>query len=114
MTMRGLRGARLLALLIPAVLLGGAWGFQLIGGLYPCEMCHWQRWPHYGALVFAALAFVTGGPRGKATLVALLGPEAARAKLAEAEQAALDALAPFGERAAVLVEAARFAASRAH
>ncbi|MEH3035019.1 MAG: disulfide bond formation protein B [Sphingomonas adhaesiva] len=65
-----LRNARLLALLIPAALLGGAWAFQLIGGLYPCEMCHWQRWPHYGALVFAALAFVTGGPRGKATLVA--------------------------------------------
>jgi farnesyl diphosphate synthase len=50
---------------------------------------------------------------GKATLVALLGPEAARAKLAEAEKAALGALAPFGERAAVLIEAARFAASRA-
>lgn len=67
---RGLRNARLLALLIPAALLGGAWAFQMIGGLYPCEMCHWQRWPHYGALVLAALAFVIGGPRGKATLVA--------------------------------------------
>jgi disulfide bond formation protein DsbB len=66
----GLRNARLLALLIPAALLGGAWAFQLIGGLYPCEMCHWQRWPHYGALAFAVLAFVIGGPRGKATLVA--------------------------------------------
>ncbi|KTT70943.1 disulfide bond formation protein B [Sphingomonas endophytica] len=66
----GLRNARLLALLVPLALLAGAWGFQLIGGLYPCEMCHWQRWPHYGALVFAALAFVTGGPRVKATLVA--------------------------------------------
>ncbi|WP_288457376.1 disulfide bond formation protein B [uncultured Sphingomonas sp.] len=66
----GLRNARLLALVIPAALLGGAWAFQLLGGLYPCEMCHWQRWPHYGALVLAVLAFATGGPRVKATLVA--------------------------------------------
>ena len=50
--------ARALALLIPAALLAGAWGSQLIGRLYPCEMCHWQRWPHYAALVLALLAFV--------------------------------------------------------
>src|ERR1700739_3152545 len=24
----------------------GALGFQYIGGYPPCEMCHWQRWPH--------------------------------------------------------------------
>jgi len=67
---RGLRTARLLALLVPAALLAGAWAFQLIGGLYPCEMCHWQRWPHYGAAAMAALAFVIGTPRVQATLVA--------------------------------------------
>jgi len=54
----GFRQARLLALLVPGALLAGAWGSQLIGGLYPCEMCHWQRWPHYAALVVAALCFV--------------------------------------------------------
>ncbi len=52
------RRARGLALLLPAALLAGAWGSQLIGHLYPCEMCHWQRWPHYAALAFAALAYV--------------------------------------------------------
>jgi len=52
------RLARLLALLLPAALLAGAWGSQLWGGLYPCEMCHWQRWPHYAAVVVALLAFV--------------------------------------------------------
>jgi disulfide bond formation protein DsbB len=52
------RRARLLALLLPAALLAGAWGSQLIGHLYPCEMCHWQRWPHYAALPFALLAFL--------------------------------------------------------
>ena len=67
---RSLQTARLLALLIPAMLLAGAWAFQLIGGLYPCEMCHWQRWPHYAALAFAALAFIVDGARVKATLVA--------------------------------------------
>ena len=39
-------------------LLAGAWFSQLVGHLYPCEMCHWQRWPHYAALPFALLAFV--------------------------------------------------------
>ena len=28
----------------------GAWGFQYIGGLAPCEMCYWQRWPHMAAV----------------------------------------------------------------
>ncbi len=51
---------------------------------------------------------------GKATFVALLGPEAARARLAEAERGAIAALAPFGDKAAILIEAARFATSRTH
>ncbi len=55
---RSERSARWLALLVPAGLLAGAWGAQLIGHLYPCEMCHWQRWPHYAAVAVALLAFV--------------------------------------------------------
>lgn len=55
---RNLVAARWIALLLPAGLLAGAWGSQLIGHLYPCEMCHWQRWPHYAAVVVALLAFV--------------------------------------------------------
>src|SRR6476659_8246378 len=50
-------GARLIALLLPLALLGGALGSQYLGGLHPCEMCYWQRWPHAAAIVFAALAF---------------------------------------------------------
>ncbi|MGN6375015.1 MAG: disulfide bond formation protein B [Sphingomonas sp.] len=61
--------ARWIALLLPAALLAGAWGFQLIGGLVPCEMCHWQRWPHYAAVVLALLAFVVPGMRNRRTLV---------------------------------------------
>ena len=30
----------------------GALAFQYLGGLAPCEMCIWQRWPHGAAIVF--------------------------------------------------------------
>jgi disulfide bond formation protein DsbB len=50
--------ANVFAFALPAALLAGAWGSQLIGHLYPCEMCHWQRWPHYAALGIALLAFL--------------------------------------------------------
>lgn len=45
--------ARLIALAVPALLLGGALGSQYIGGLFPCEMCYWQRWPHLAAILLA-------------------------------------------------------------
>jgi disulfide bond formation protein DsbB len=31
---------------VSVILLGGALAFQYLGGLAPCEMCIWQRWPH--------------------------------------------------------------------
>jgi disulfide bond formation protein DsbB len=49
--------ARLIALLLPSALLLGAVGSQYIGGLHPCEMCYWQRWPHSVAIALALLAF---------------------------------------------------------
>jgi len=49
--------ARWIALLLPIGLLGGAIGSQYLGGLVPCEMCIWQRWPHAAAILLAALAF---------------------------------------------------------
>jgi disulfide bond formation protein DsbB len=53
--------ARALALLVPAALLAGAFAFQYLGGLSPCEMCWWQRYAHMAALAFAVLALVAGG-----------------------------------------------------
>jgi farnesyl diphosphate synthase len=50
--------------------------------------------------------------RGKATLVALLGADAARTRLEALVEDAEAALAPFGGRAVTLKEAARFIASR--
>ena len=67
--------ARLIALLLPTSLLGAAYGSQYIGGLYPCEMCWWQRYAHFAALPFALLAFsgAAAAPRSRAfTLLAAL------------------------------------------
>lgn len=46
----------LLALIGSALLLGGALYFQYVLGLAPCEMCHWQRWPHIASIVAGAAA----------------------------------------------------------
>lgn len=46
----------LLAAAGSAALLLGALAFQFIGGLAPCPLCIWQRWPH----VVAAIAGVLG------------------------------------------------------
>lgn len=63
-----------LALLVPAGLLAGALISQYGFGLYPCEMCHWQRWPHYAALPFAALGLwrKSAGFAGLAALLVLI------------------------------------------
>ena len=54
----GARLVRLLALVVPAGLLGGALASQYVGGLSPCEMCYWQRWPHAAAILLAGAAFL--------------------------------------------------------
>jgi len=64
--------ARLLALVAPAVLLGGAYLSQYAGGLHPCEMCYWQRWPHFVGIAFAALAFLFAASSQNARLLTAL------------------------------------------
>src|ERR1700752_2798764 len=44
-------GAAIFAGTVSLILLGGALAFQYLGGLAPCEMCIWQRWPHGVAIV---------------------------------------------------------------
>jgi disulfide bond formation protein DsbB len=51
-----------------ALLLVAAFGFQHLGGLAPCEMCLWQRWPHAVAIGIGAVALAV--PMG---VIALLG-----------------------------------------
>ncbi|GIX20821.1 disulfide bond formation protein B [Erythrobacter cryptus] len=55
--MDALGKARALAVLVPAALLGGAYVAQYGFGLYPCEMCWWQRYPHFAALGLGLAAF---------------------------------------------------------
>jgi disulfide bond formation protein DsbB len=62
---------RLFALLLPLALLAGAYGSQYFGGLYPCEMCWWQRYPHFGAVPIAVLAFLISNTAMQRVLVAL-------------------------------------------
>jgi disulfide bond formation protein DsbB len=62
-----------IAIAVPLALLAGAWSFQIWGGLFPCEMCWWQRYGHIAALVFAVLALLVGDLRARIVLVALAG-----------------------------------------
>ncbi|WP_019830977.1 disulfide bond formation protein B [Sphingomonas sp. PR090111-T3T-6A] len=74
--MTALSRARLIAVLVPAALLGGALASQYIGHLVPCEMCMWQRWPHLAALVLALIAvLLRSNPKASRgfTLLAALG-----------------------------------------
>lgn len=61
--------ARLLAFGVPAALLTSAYLSQYVGGLHPCEMCYWQRWPHFAAVGLAALAFLFAAPSRNARLL---------------------------------------------
>jgi disulfide bond formation protein DsbB len=60
MTLTDRRGLILLAGLGSLGLLLGAFGFQHIGGLAPCAMCLWQRWPHAAAILIGVVALATG------------------------------------------------------
>ena len=71
--MRSDRGAALLTGGVAVALLAGAYGFQYIGNLAPCEMCWWQRYALFATAALAGLAIVTRN-RGlaAASIVALL------------------------------------------
>ena len=48
-----------IAILGSALLLLGAIGFQYLGGLPPCKLCYWQRYPHVLAIIFGVIYFYT-------------------------------------------------------
>ncbi|MCR9127523.1 MAG: disulfide bond formation protein B [Rhodobacteraceae bacterium] len=64
------------ALLGSAALLAGAFAFQHLGGLAPCKMCIWQRYPHVAAVALG-LAALGLGYRGLAWLGAAAAAVAA-------------------------------------
>ncbi len=62
-------------LLHPAALAAGslaalaaAFAFQHLGGLEPCPLCIWQRWPHVAVVLLAALSLGVRGPAAAAFL----------------------------------------------
>jgi len=59
----------LLAIAGSVGLLLGALAFQYIGGLAPCVLCIWQRWPHVVAVLLGGLFLW----RGWAALAVLAG-----------------------------------------
>lgn len=69
MTLRR-RHLTLIATLGSAFLLAGAFAFEHIGGMAPCQLCLWQRWPHAAAVLIGGVALFTG-LRGLAWLGAL-------------------------------------------
>jgi farnesyl diphosphate synthase len=88
----------------PLALYGAALGsaFQLADDLLD----------HSGDIVSLGKNVGADAARAKPTLVALLGEDRARALLAERIAAAEAALAPYGDRAATLIAAARFIGAR--
>ena len=50
-----------LAFAVSGGLLLGAYAFQYIGGLAPCQMCYWQRYVHFAVLAISALAMIANG-----------------------------------------------------
>ena len=47
-----------IAALGSAALLLGAFAFQYLGGMAPCSLCVWQRWPHAVAVACGVVALV--------------------------------------------------------
>ena len=62
----------LVALLGSGIMLGGALFFQYVMGFAPCEMCHWQRWPHIAAMIAGLAAFASSSrPRLATTFLVI-------------------------------------------
>lgn len=63
-----LKLAQRLALGVPVLLLAGAYVSEYGFGLYPCEMCWWQRYAHFAAVLLALVSLVA---RPRAAWIAL-------------------------------------------
>jgi len=69
------RVALTIILLISLAVLGTALLSQYVGGLQPCELCLYERWPYYAILVVMVLALLARGTfvrRAALTLSALI------------------------------------------
>ncbi len=62
----------LLLFLGAAGVVAGALLFQFVGGLAPCELCLYERWPYYAAIPLAAAMTMPQTARGDARGAAML------------------------------------------
>ena len=62
-----------------AALLAAAYAFQYLGGMAPCALCYWQRYPHAAAVVLGVLALALPLRAAPARVLAALGGLAALA-----------------------------------
>jgi disulfide bond formation protein DsbB len=60
-----------LLLMASAAIVGTALLSQYVGGLQPCELCLYQRWPYYAAVVVTAGALLSGNEAAMRLTVAL-------------------------------------------
>lgn len=47
----------------------GALAFQHIGGMAPCKLCIWQRYPHVVAIVLGALALAVSNAHARLAII---------------------------------------------
>jgi len=52
-----MKNLAILAALGSLAMMLGAWGFQYIGDMAPCELCLWQRWPHKIAIGLGVIMY---------------------------------------------------------
>ncbi len=74
-----LRRTQLIAIagLGSGAILAGAFGFQYVGGLAPCQLCLWQRWPHAAAIAIMILALFVQERALPGWILAIVGMMAA-------------------------------------
>src|SRR3982750_2917589 len=58
-------------LVASAAIVGGALLSQYVGGLQPCELCLYERWPYYAAIVATAVALLSGGDQAMRVVIVL-------------------------------------------
>ncbi len=67
-----LRSSLFLLALASAVIVGTALASQYIGGLEPCDICLFERWPYYTAIVIAGLGAMLAPPSSHKSILWLM------------------------------------------
>ena len=56
-----------------AAVVGAALLSQYVGGLQPCELCLYQRWPYYGVIMLTLIALALGRSGAARAVTAIAG-----------------------------------------